>query len=385
MRIHTFEFTDQANHWRIEPIQFNHLTLLVGASSAGKTRILKSLGDIKNIAQGKSLNGISWNISFSIQQDHYTWEGQFEFNERAFFTLMTSETAENDAPKPILLVEKLSKNGELIVDRNQNSLIFKGLKTTIPLKAEQSVLFLIPDNDLATIEKGFRRLLWSDYTHAAQGFVKDNIHMIDELFLTKYKNLDHLRNSEEPLTTKLYWVSKKDKKLFNRIKADFKNIFPILEDLKMEPLPQLKELNVPLFIKALPFIQIKEQYVNDWIPIMNISSGMYRTLIHILELHLCATGTVILIDEFENSLGINCIDELTTELKGATHRIQFILTSHHPYIINSIHTNNWKIVTRKGSTIFAQDAAAFHFEKSKHAAFVQLINTPEYKTGLKQL
>ena len=89
------------------------------------------------------------------------------------------------------------------------------------------------------------------------------------------------------------------------------------------------------------------------------------------------------LDEFENSLGVNCIDELTTEIKGASHRLQFILTSHHPYIINKINYQNWKIVTRKGTKIFAQDAQEFNIGKSKHEAFVQLLNLPSFKTGQK--
>jgi hypothetical protein len=34
----------------------------------------------------------------------------------------------------------------------------------------------------------------------------------------------------------------------------------------------------------------------------------------ISELYLCADGTLILIDEFENSLGINCIEEVTRSI-----------------------------------------------------------------------
>ena len=99
----------------------------------------------------------------------------------------------------------------------------------------------------------------------------------------------------------------------------------------------LKDAIINFLLKAAPFIQFKEIGVKDWIPVMGMSAGMYRTLIHIIELYLSADGTVILIDEFENSLGVNCIDELTTEMIGATNRIQFIITSHHPYIINNIN------------------------------------------------
>ena len=44
-------------------------------------------------------------------------------------------------------------------------------------------------------------------------------------------------------------------------------------------------------------------------------------------------GSVILIDEFENSLGVNCLDEITEDVVKESRRLQFILTSHHPYII----------------------------------------------------
>jgi len=67
-------------------------------------------------------------------------------------------------------------------------------------------------------------------------------------------------------------------------------------------------------------------------------------------------------------------------MKGAVGRIQFIITSHHPYIINNIHYKNWKIVTRNGGKVSTQDADDF-MGKSKHEAFIQLINHPSYKTG----
>ena len=160
-------------------------------------------------------------------------------------------------------------------------------------------------------------------------------------------------------------------------------MFPQVETIKVEPLDSSKlQGDIPFFVKLAPFIQFKEVENPNWIPIMEMSAGMYRTLIHIIELYLSASGTVILIDEFENSLGVNCIDELTNAIKGAIHRIQFIITSHHPYIINNISPSNWKIVTRKGKNIIAQDAAELNFNKSKHEAFIQLINLPSYQTGL---
>ena len=103
-----------------------------------------------------------------------------------------------------------------------------------------------------------------------------------------------------------------------------------------------------------------------------MSSGMLRTLIHISEIYLSTPGTVILIDEFENSLGINCIDILTDDLIHENKTLQFIATSHHPYIINNIPYEYWKIVTRKGGHINIRNASDYSLGKSKQEAFLQL-------------
>lgn len=103
---------------------------------------------------------------------------------------------------------------------------------------------------------------------------------------------------------------------------------------------------------------------------------------HIAELYLCADHTVILIDEFENSLGINCINQVTQSILESGRNLQFIITSHHPYIINDMNFSHWKIVTRKGSIVTAIDAEKFGIGKSKHQAFTQLANLTAYSEGI---
>lgn len=384
MKILSFQYSDKEANWQIDPINFKSLTLLVGASGVGKTRILQSIINIKKIAKGKSLNGVAWNISFSIDNDIFSWEGEFENKEKSilFAIVDVDGISEKDTDKPVILYEKVNFNDKNIVDRKGTTLIFKGNESPIPIKAEQSVLALIPDPLIQKAEKEFRKIFYSDYTNSAEG--TSGTKLIDEQILIKYKTLQEIRNSGAELIAKLFWTYKKDKNTFRQIENDFIAVFPQVEKLKIEPLELLKDANVPFFLKAAPFIQFKESEMKDWIPVMGMSAGMYRTLIHIIELYLSAEGTVILIDEFENSLGVNCIDELTTEMKGATNRIQFIITSHHPYIINNISYNNWKIVTRDGNKVSTQDANDLNFSKSKHEAFIQLLNLPSYKTGKKQ-
>ena len=58
--------------------------------------------------------------------------------------------------------------------------------------------------------------------------------------------------------------------------------------------------------------------------------------------------------------------------------IQFFITSHHPYIINEIPTNNWYIFHREGMqvSIMYGEEVSDRFGKSKQRAFIQLINDP---------
>ena len=180
-----------------------------------------------------------------------------------------------------------------------------------------------------------------------------------------------------PILLKLALIARHLPKLFEKIKFKFIDIFAHVENIKIEA---VEDNENPSFTR-FP-IQIKEKGVKDWIFQNHISSGMLKTLVHISELYLSPEGTVILIDEFENSLGINCID-VVTDLIMENRNIQFILTSHHPYIINNIGMEHWKIVTRKGGIVTVIDAKDLNLGKSRHQAFMQLINLEEYSEGIK--
>jgi ABC-type bacteriocin/lantibiotic exporter with double-glycine peptidase domain len=99
-------------------------------------------------------------------------------------------------------------------------------------------------------------------------------------------------------------------------------------------------------------------------------------------LYLCPDNSVILIDEFENSLGINCIDEVVFQMLASERDLQFIITSHHPYIINKIGYSYWKVVTRKGCVVTAIDAEKLGIGKSRLQAFTQLGNLAAFSKGI---
>jgi predicted ATPase len=370
MKIKRVAFWDNLREWRFEPIDFSNLALLVGVSGVGKTQILKRILSLKDIANGESLNGLAWDISFSTENHvEYRWQGEFETKKTQ--PIMIDAKEESNEFK--IVREHIFKDDELLVERTANDIIFNNRRTTNLSSFKSVVAILNKEEYISSIHQGVNKII----SHDSISFDGLCDIIIGVSTISKTDNLlDELKASELPIQTKLAVVYSHYLEIFNNIKHIFIQAFPQVEDIKIEAV----EDAYPSFT-IFP-IQLKEKGVNDWIVQDNISSGMLKTLIHISELYLSPEGTVILIDEFENSLGVNCID-VVTDLLLENRNIQFILTSHHPYIINNIGMEHWKIVTRKGGVVTAIDAKDLNLGKSKHQAFTQLINLEEYSEGIK--
>lgn len=130
MKIIRFSYYDKTRNWGFENLEFLKLILLVGASGVRKTQILRALTNIKRIANGTSLNGIKWDMTFdTIDGKTYQWKGEFE--EKIYTPIDdASETEE----KPHILWE------QLISDRKEMKMRFfsrqKDRKTcSIPKRA----------------------------------------------------------------------------------------------------------------------------------------------------------------------------------------------------------------------------------------------------------
>jgi predicted ATPase len=129
---------------------------------------------------------------------------------------------------------------------------------------------------------------------------------------------------------------------FYTLRAKYLDIFPSVDDLRVRRSDEGD--------RALLRLEIRERGIPHWIDQSSISAGMLRTLIHLHEFLFAPAGTVIVIDEFENSLGVNCLPVLT-ELMLQRTDCQFIVTSHHPYVIGNIPMSTWRVVQRHGSVV----------------------------------
>lgn len=366
MRIVSLSFKNRKTGWNIHNLSFNGLTLLVGASGVGKTQILRAITDIAGIAKGKSLNGVEWSISFKQDGHNYLWNGAFSVTEEQY------ETASVIAPLGSIEYERLERDGNVIIDRTTQGLIFNGTQT-VKLELEKSAISLLKhENDIAPIAKGFSRIFMLN--------AQNNAIRISPFITrgdTTFDNVDEVKNltSVTPIE-KLFLLYKNNLPEFKEIEEKFKAIFPFVEAVGFTT-------GLTFSKSTYPVLQIKEKNIDEWIGQRQVSSGMFQTLSHLAAMTLAQEGDVILIDEFENSLGVNCIEDVADMVVYPEIDLQFVVTSHHPYVINNIDFSKWKIVTRKGSDVSVYNATDLHIGKhSKHDAFMQLIQTSAYKTGI---
>lgn len=377
MQIKKLEYYDDEYKWNLAEVDFlPNLNLLVGVSGVGKTRILKAISSLKAIANGASLNGVQWNVCFLADNNlEYTWSGEFETRKG---TISISADSEEDEQVKLINEKLVCKDDDLLITRQKSEITLNGNKTPKLSPFESVIEILNQEEKITPIQKSLDKIILADSGNVNRAW---NLPLS---ILNKFENASFsiLQDSGLPVRIKLSILYRTIPEEFNKIKEAFISVFPNISDIRIE---NVKEANIPIqlsdVLKEATTISIKEKGVKDWIE--NISSGMLKTLMYISELYLAPENSIILIDEFENSLGVNCLDSVT-ELVLNNKKSQFIITSHHPYIINNVSPAYWKIVTRKAGLVTVKNSEDFHISQSRQKAFIDLINILEDDEDLEE-
>ena len=359
MKIIKFSFENNHTDWKLAETDFHpHLNLLVGASGVGKTKILNALKAAISVASGTKFNTLfdtKWALEFELNaESNCEWKIEFA----------AQKGDRNGSEMPLIIYELLSINKEILFERNREDTFFKG-KLTLHLNREESLISVLnEENAVKEIYNAFIKQPRSmesnikDYNQTSELFTKT----LGELALN-YANINELRNFNQSLWVKLALLYAIDLKAFNQLKNIFIEIFPTVENIKFD---------VAKLSNGITLFFIKERGVKNWISQYDISAGMFKTFIELGRVYLSPNNSLILIDEFENSLGVNCIDTVTESIINSNRNNQFIITSHHPYIINNIPVKNWKIVSRKGGLVRTHNAGEFGIGNSRLSAFLEL-------------
>ncbi len=380
MKINSFSFNSNSRNLNIEEVSFENLNLLVGASGVGKTRILKALNFICNVAQGKVqlLEDVKWSINFSHLDKNYHWSLEAEISN-SIYDPFTSEPEQAE-----ILDEKLIEfnNSNEIEILHRTSKVSKLNNRKLPkLKRTESAITILAEEDsIAPISEAFKRFIFNENPQSAIVSMKSapsNVQTPEYLDLDDYEYRTYLQKLKEdlvdaPTLLKAYYLKSLFPRTFDAIKEIYIEIFTSVEDIKVVIESEAHDRYNLLF-------EIKENDSEKWISQFQISSGMYRALTYLVEIIAAPEESVIIIDEFENSLGINCMPQLTELILDKSPDLQFILTSHHPYIINNIPWKTWQLVSKNNGIIRSRKATDIPTLNTASSLdkFTQLINLLE--------
>ena len=391
MKIRDFSFKNNSQNWSLEKTYFDNLNLLVGASGVGKTRILKALYLICNVAQGEvqMLEDVEWSIDFSHLGQKYRWELKaLNPTEKTF----SSEQQQSEIVDEKLI--KFTEDNEPVEILHRTKIESTLNKVQIPkLKRTESAISLLSEEEsIAQIADAFKRFIFNETLQNVETsinfdpsslilspFLNTQLKLTDTDHNAYIKTLEIFKETAIHFATilKAYYLKEYFSQIFNEIKEAYIEIFPSVKDIRVT-VDKHSDKNYNLLL------EIQEHGLGNWIPQYQISSGMYVTLTYLIEITTAPEGSVFVVDEFENSLGINCMPQLTDIILDKSPELQFILTSHHPYIINNIPWQTWQLVSRTNGIIKTRRAVDIPQldTASRLDKFTQLLNLLEYEDAI---
>ena len=392
MAITRFHFLDKFHDWTLKEMSLSSFNLLVGKSGVGKTNVLNALRSVQEagLSGADRANGCEWMIEIAFGDAKFLWEAEVSLNTDTKSAQLLNDAADNEKPfleKSYFLKERIVRDGQFeIINRTDENFIFKGHQPLPKLKnTESAISLLAEEEEIAPLNTALRRMIFSRIGMSAYPFDLLKFKKIRE----RYPSLDALCEARDVHSlVKAYILQEDYPEEFECIKTDYIEIFDTINDIKLGRLseldPRVSQEAPPTRTEDWLVVGLKEEGVNGWITHPRVSSGMNRTLSHLLNMSLAPVGTVIVIDEVENSLGVNCLPEMMARFLRRPRGLQCILTSHHPYIIQNIPPEQWQVVTRKGSVVQVIEAKSIPAlqTNSAHDKFMQLINLKEFEEGI---
>jgi energy-coupling factor transporter ATP-binding protein EcfA2 len=305
MRISSFEYHDEKQPgWNYAKILFHSINLFVGETGSGKTRLLNTIFNIGVfVTQGSVFMGGKWEISFEGDDANYRWKFEGRINEDG---------------KGVVLVEELveireNKEDKIIIQRNGG---FRFNDVLLPkLASDMCSIFLLKEEEvIAPIYQVFSRIMRRSFSDVglSQPLVYANVPLELEKELAKKKSLELMSKYELTVSLKLFFLEKYFNPKYKELCSFYESIFPVIEHCKITEASSVA-VKVPLSGR-IPVFAIKEKHVNQLIHLQELSAGMQKVLLIMTDIIALPQNSLYLIDEYENSLGINAIDFLPSFL-----------------------------------------------------------------------
>ena len=369
VKLKWIEFENLRTGLKIERVVFNDdITLLVGLSGVGKTQILNAIEYSLKLAVNKNLRLEPYNttLCFQIGEEVYVWSYRIQQDH-------TEDIFESKEIKYFFAYEKLQNiKGDILMQRTSDTIQVTGYdKVPTPKKDESLLVQYSEDAFVKPIISEMLKLYPIEIEMDVRGAIaQESFNMFKAKIKESFKENEKQpfeKFSHLPVPLKIYITKKYYPQMYAQIFSAVKELFMEINSIDIVEDPDREIYMVAIDVYGKRLLQHE------------ISNGMLKTIYYIVELITMSKYSLVLIDEFENGLGVNCIDVLAELLLGERRDLQFVITSHHPKIINQISNKKWKIIERDIATVKNFTAEEYGIMHSQHDAYFNLINRWEFE------
>ena len=369
VKLKWIEFENLRTGLKIERVVFNDdITLLVGLSGVGKTQILNAIEYSLKLAVNKNLRLEPYNttLCFQIGEEVYVWSYRIQQDH-------AEDIFESKEIKYFFAYEKLQNiKGDILMQRTSDTIQVTGYdKVPTPKKDESLLVQYSEDAFVKPIISEMLKLYPIEIEMDVRGAIaQESFNMFKAKIKESFKENEKQpfeKFSHLPVPLKIYITKKYYPQMYAQIFSAVKELFMEINSIDIVEDPDREIYMVAIDVYGKRLLQHE------------ISNGMLKTIYYIVELITMSKNSLVLIDEFENGLGVNCIDVLAELLLGERRDLQFVITSHHPKIINQISNKKWKIIERDIATVKNFTAEEYGIMHSQHDAYFNLINRWEFE------
>ena len=369
VKLKWIEFENLRTGLKIERVVFNDdITLLVGLSGVGKTQILNAIEYSLKLAVNKNLRLEPYNttLCFQIGEEVYVWSYRIQQDH-------AEDIFESKEIKYFFAYEKLQNiKGDILMQRTPDTIQVTGYdKVPTPKKDESLLVQYSEDAFVKPIISEMLKLTPIEIEMDVRGAIaQESFNMFKAKIKESFKENEKQpfeKFSHLPVPLKIYITKEYYPQMYAQIFSAVKELFMEINSIDIVEDPDREIYMVAIDVYGKRLLQHE------------ISNGMLKTIYYIVELITMSKNSLVLIDEFENGLGVNCIDVLAELLLGERRDLQFVITSHHPKIINQISNKKWKIIERDIATVKNFTAEEYGIMHSQHDAYFNLINRWEFE------
>lgn len=369
VKLKWIEFENLRTGLKIERVVFNDdITLLVGLSGVGKTQILNAIEYSLKLAVNKNLRLEPYNttLCFQIGEEVYVWSYRIQQDH-------TEDIFESKEIKYFFAYEKLQNiKGDILMQRTPDTIQVTGYdKVPTPKKDESLLVQYSEDAFVKPIISEMLKLYPIEIEMDVRGAIaQESFNMFKAKIKESFKENEKQpfeKFSHLPVPLKIYITKEYYPQMYAQIFSAVNELFMEINSIDIVEDPDREIYMVAIDVYGKRLLQHE------------ISNGMLKTISYIVELITMSKNSLVLIDEFENGLGVNCIDVLAELLLGERRDLQFVITSHHPKIINQISNKKWKIIERDIATVKNFTAEEYGIMHSQHDAYFNLINRWEFE------